>query len=69
MKGMTIPPQVHKSVVYEITQGRDSVFQSLPEWTQKMIASCEEWNAQQSPESDEPQPSDNDGANVDDVAF
>jgi len=69
MKGMTIAPQVHKSVVYEITQGRDAAFQSLPEWTQKMIANCEEWNAQQSPESDEPQPSDNDGANVDDVAF
>ena len=42
-KGMTVPPQVNKSVVYEIEQGKDAVFNSLSEWMKKKIESCEEW--------------------------
>lgn len=42
-KGMTMPPQVNPSLIYEIEQGRDAVFQALPEWMQKMIGQCQEW--------------------------
>lgn len=51
-KGMVCPPQFHKSVVYEIEQGRDAVFQALPPWVQKKIEACEEWN--HTPAADEP---------------
>jgi len=42
-KGMTMNGQVNPSVVYEIEQGRDDTFKTLPEWMQKMIEKCEEW--------------------------
>lgn len=42
-KGMSMNGQINPSVVYEIEQGRDSVFASLPEWLQKKIEICEEW--------------------------
>ena len=42
-KGMTCPPQVHKTVVYEIEHGRNEVFGALPEWIQKKINACDEW--------------------------
>lgn len=42
-KGMTMSGPINKPLIYEIEQGRDAVFQSLPEWTQKMIEKCQEW--------------------------
>ena len=42
-KGMTMPLAQNKPIVYEVEQGRDAVFQKLPEWTQKMIEKCVEW--------------------------
>lgn len=46
-KGMTCPPQKHKSVVFEVNDGNQSdTFKSLPEWIQKKIAACEEWKPQ-----------------------
>lgn len=57
-KGMTMPGQVNKSVIYEIEQGRDAVFQGLPEWTRNMIEKCIEWThpavAEAAPDPDEP---------------
>ena len=43
-KGMTVPPQFNKSLIYEVEQGRDAMFQTLPEWIQNMLAKCAEWN-------------------------
>lgn len=54
-KGMGLAEQVNKSVIYEIEQGRDAVFQALPEWMQKMIGNCIEWNmpsAAEAPQAD-----------------
>lgn len=42
-KGMVCPAQFHKSVVYEIEQGKDATYQALPEWIQEKIAACLEW--------------------------
>lgn len=42
-KGMKAPDQWHPSIKYEIEDGRNDVYQSLPEWVRNKIASCEEW--------------------------
>lgn len=42
-KGMTMSGQINPSIVYEIEQGRNEVFKALPEWLQKKIELCEEW--------------------------
>jgi len=72
-KGVTVPAQHHKNVHFEIEMGRDSAtFKALPEWIQRKITACEEWNTKtQVPSTPKAQPSDNDGGNVesDDVAF
>lgn len=47
-KGVQCPPQVHKSIKYEIEQGGDEVYNSLPEWIRKKIATCAEWQNQES---------------------
>ena len=44
-KGVQCPPQWHKTIHYEISDGQNDVFQALPEWIQKKIAQCEEWTA------------------------
>jgi hypothetical protein len=43
-KGMTMSGQINPKVIYEIEQRQDKVFLALPEWMQKMISQCEEWN-------------------------
>lgn len=63
-KGMTMPPQVNPSVVYEIEQGRDAAFQSLPEWQQKMIAACQEWTIPRAADSQTDAPEDNGDTSV-----
>jgi len=58
-KGVQCPPLWHKAVKYEIEQGADAVFQSLPEWIQEKIKRCEEWTrTTDSPagQSEEPEP-------------
>jgi len=42
-KGMVCPPRVHGLIRYEVEQGKNAVFQQLPEWIQKKILACEEW--------------------------
>ena len=42
-KGVTPPAQWHPSVKYEIEMMKNEVFTALPEWIQKKIALCEEW--------------------------
>ena len=44
-KGMTMPPAQNKPIIYEVEQGRDAMFQKLPEWTQNLISKCIEWNS------------------------
>lgn len=42
-KGTICKPRVHPLVRFEVEQGRNDVFRSLPEWIQKKIEACEEW--------------------------
>lgn len=65
-KGMTVPPLFNKKIVYEIEQGRDAVFKALPEWMQKMIEGCQEW--QHPAAAPEPEPESEETPN-DDVPF
>lgn len=51
-KGITPKPRVNELVRYEIEQGRDTTFASLPKWIQDKIAACEEWQQRQ-PENPE----------------
>ena len=60
-KGMAAPPAITKPIHFEVEDGRGDKFKALPEWMQKMIESCEEWT---SPKVAAPEPSDNDGDNV-----
>lgn len=46
-KGVQCPAQVHKSIKYEIEQGGDETYNSLPEWIRKKIAICGEWSQPQ----------------------
>jgi len=55
-KGMTMPGQINPSVVYEIEQGRDKVFNSLPEWLQKKIEICDEWQHPSAASEPDPEP-------------
>lgn len=67
-KGTTCPAQVHKSVTYEIDQGMDETYKSMPEWIQKKIAACEEWKAPVTAPEPTVAPSDDDTP-PDDVPF
>ena len=42
LKGVEVGGEHHKRVHYEIEHGKNSVFQSLPEWIQKKIAASDE---------------------------
>lgn len=53
-KGMQCPPQFHKTVKYEITQGADEVYNALPEWIRKKIAACGEWAEPSGKQPEEP---------------
>jgi hypothetical protein len=45
MKGYNAPPQITPPVFYEIEQGKNDTYLSLPEWIREKIAACNEWNA------------------------
>lgn len=51
-KSMTCAEQVLPTVHYEINQGEDDVFDALPEWIQKKIAKCAEWDGGPGPSHD-----------------
>lgn len=55
-KGMTISGQVNQNVIYEVEQGRDKVFNELPEWCRKMIEQCREWTHPAAAQDPEPEP-------------
>lgn len=42
-KSVFAKPRVNELVHFEIEQGRDTTFQSLPEWVKKKIEASEEW--------------------------
>lgn len=67
-KGMVMPAQVNRKVIYEIEQGRDAVFQSFPEWIQKKIEACEEFHKPVAAVPEREFDGDT-GVAVDDVAF
>lgn len=43
-KGTTAPPPFNPLVEYSVSQGKDAVYQKLPEWVRKMADACAEWN-------------------------
>lgn len=45
-KGMTCGKQVNPSVEYSITDGKNAVYESLPEWLRKKIADSREWDSE-----------------------
>lgn len=72
MKGISCPPAILPLLTYDVTQGKDAVFKSLPEWIQNKIAACENWKRQESPEQHEPQEAQTSGENSvsdDDIPF
>jgi hypothetical protein len=42
-KGVVCPPQFHKSIHFEIEDGKHEAYVALPEWIRKKIDGCEEW--------------------------
>jgi hypothetical protein len=48
-KGMQVPLLQNKQVHYEISDGKGEKFAALPEWMQKMISACAEWNTPAAP--------------------
>lgn len=65
-KSMTCPDQVNESVHYEIEQGRDDVFDQLPEWIQRKISNCAEWKEGTGSHDATERPADDEG---DDIPF
>lgn len=48
-KSMQCPPAILPLIKYEVEQGRDEAFKSLPEWLQNRIAACEDWKPKANP--------------------
>lgn len=46
---MDVPKAENATVVYDIADGENNVFAELPEWIQKKIKECEEWNGSGKP--------------------
>lgn len=42
-KGMSLPDQCLPSVVWELSDGLNTVYAGLPEWLRKTIGECQEW--------------------------
>lgn len=42
-KAIEVPPQVNASVIYDIEDGENQVFNELPEWIQKIIRESDEF--------------------------
>lgn len=67
-KGTTVPPQITPSVEYSVTQGRDQVYQSLPEWIRKRIDQCQEFQPRSvpadGPPMSEPEPGQGDDQEI-----
>lgn len=69
-KGMTCPEQAHKSIKFEIEEGRTDTFKGLAEWIRKKIEACEEWKpADQQPTANQPEQPDQPAEPEDDVPF
>lgn len=51
MKGTDCPPATQPKLFYMVEQGKDAVFQALPEWLQKKIGDCLEWKPGSAPVS------------------
>lgn len=67
MKGQVCPEQHHASVIYDVENGKNEVYQKLPEWIREKIAKCDDWKnpgIKNEAASPEPEP-----ATDDDVPF
>lgn len=58
-KAVSAKPRVNDLVRYEIEDGKNKVYESLPEFVRKKIASCAEWIAPHSMEAQPDAPPDN----------
>lgn len=43
MKSMVAPPRILPLVYYEIEQGKDDTYKTLPEWIRDRVNKCQEW--------------------------
>lgn len=71
-KGMGCPDPYHPTVLFELEMGKEcEVFKKLPEWIQKKILGCMEWNPDKSaPANVQPTaPTDGPSEPPDDVPF
>jgi hypothetical protein len=51
VKGMQLPKPHHPLVQYSYEDGRNDVFNALPEWIRKAVESCVEWTTGANPEA------------------
>jgi hypothetical protein len=65
-KNYKAPDQWHKSVKYEVEHGKNEVFLALPEWIQKKIGACEEWQPSTAKPTTAPEPPEGQPPEVDD---
>lgn len=69
-KNMQAAAPVHEVVRYEIEDGKNGVFQGLPDFIQKKIASCVEWvNPAPAQQIEDEVPEDDPGMDGEDVPF
>ena len=70
-KGVQCPPAFHKTIHFEIEDGKAEAYNALPDWIKKKIDACEEWihpiAAEPPPAEPEPDFVPDDGGN--DVPF
>lgn len=56
MKGQTCPPPINPPLEFSIDQGRNHVFETLPDWLKEKITKCAEWALPLPGCGDEPAP-------------
>jgi len=58
-KGTIVPDLFHKKVAFDIQDGNESdSFKALPEWVQKKVSNCLEWNGEAPATHDPVEPAD-----------
>ena len=55
-KGTKVPEQSNPTVSYDVENGKDAVFEKLPEWIRTMIQQSKEFKDGDEPETEEPAP-------------
>jgi hypothetical protein len=51
---MQCPPMINPAVEYSLSDGKNNVYDKLPEWLQKKIAGSKEWDSEAKTNGSEP---------------